>query len=340
MSGRMHYKWRMFAAASVKELAAVALLVALFAIGPFVTASAADRPTSPSLSFDSSGWNVSDSPNFATRHPSMKALANFLNPLLESAGEVFPDIGESENDERHNRYVCSFTFKDLRHNGLLSLIVDLGVTGRQICGSVRIIDRTTQGFEIHGAGKENDEGSDISGSIKDLRGDGRLEYIEDDGWAQYDSSCWAMFPSIYGWTGRDYTNVSGQFKEFYRQRIESVKRRISAIEPFQYKGQWFYPGEKECLQAELALLERFLVISPEAGLDRAIRLAKSKYQVERYFAAQLLPIFKAPGFLKDSNDKLHFWGMVKPEVLGRQSKERELLQSGRRGMKEHGISFL
>jgi hypothetical protein len=79
------------------------------------------------------------------------------------------------------------------------------------------------------------------------------------------------------------------------------------------------------LQAELALLERFLGISPEAGLDRAIQLAKSKYEVERYFAAQLLPIFKAPGFLKDSkwkpNDKLHFLGVVKPEVLGRQSKQ-------------------
>jgi hypothetical protein len=213
----------MSAAAAVKELAAVALLVVSLGPGRLVPARAADVPAAPSLSFDSSGWSATASPNFASHAPSMKALVNFLNPLLESAGEIVPDIGESATDERHNQYVCSFTFKDLRHNGLLSLIVDLGVTGRQICGSVGIIDRTKQGFEVHGASEDNDEGSDISGRIKDLRGDGRLEYIEDDGWAQYDSSCWAMFPSIYGWTGHDYTNVSGQFREFYRQRIDLNK---------------------------------------------------------------------------------------------------------------------
>ncbi len=134
MSGRMRYKWRMPAAAAVKDLATVVVLVALLALGCAVSVKAADKAAPPSLSFDSTGWSATASPNLASHPPSTKDLENFLNPLLESAGQIDPDIGEGE-------YICSFAFKDLRHDGFLSLIAGVGVPDRPSCRDVYIIDK-------------------------------------------------------------------------------------------------------------------------------------------------------------------------------------------------------
>jgi hypothetical protein len=248
----------------------------------------------------------------------MKALVNFLNPLLECAGESDPDIGESASDRGRNGYVCSFTVKDLRHNGTLSLIVGLGDPIPDICRGVDIVDRTRSGFEIHRAGGNIDAGDHVSSRIKDLRGDGSLEYISDNGLVQFDTSCWVSFPSIYGWTGHDYTNVSRQFKDFYGQKLDSLKRQISEINKGNFPN-WYVRGDEECLLGEVALIERFLGISPNAGLDHAMQLAKSKYDVERYFGSWLLEVFKAPEFSKSSIGKasgtLYREAVVKPDCL-------------------------
>ncbi len=270
----------------MKGLATAALLVVLTALGCAVSVKAADKAAAPSLSFNSSGWSATASPNLASHPPSTKDLENFLNTLLESAGQIDPDIGEGE-------YICSFAFKDLRHDGFLSLIVGVGVPDRPSCRDVSIIDKTSQGFEIHLAGGDIGAGEDVSSSIGDLGKDGRLEYISDDTLAEYDTRCDVAFPSIYAWTGHDYTNVSEQFKDFYRQQIDPLKKQISAIKPFLYKGAWYFPGERECLQTEVALLERFLGISANAGLEHTMQLAKSKYSIEYDFAAQVLRI-RAP----------------------------------------------
>jgi hypothetical protein len=304
----------------VKDLATAALLVAFFTVGHAVTAGAADTPTPiPSLSFSSSGWSATASPNLASHPPSTKDLANFLNTLLESAGQSFPDIGESETDKRHSGFICSFAFKDLRHDGLLSLIAGVGVPGRPSCRDVYIIDKTSQGFEIYLAGGDIGAGEDVSGGIEDVGKDGRLEFISDETLAEYDTRCNVTFPSIYAWTGHDYANVSEHFKDFYRQQIDPLNKQISAIKPFLYKGAWYFPGEKECLQADVALLERFVGISANAGLEHTMQLAKSKYSIESDFAAQLLRLFNAPEFSKGSNgkasDTFYRLAVVKPASM-------------------------
>jgi hypothetical protein len=140
------------------------------------------------------------------------------------------------------------------------------------------------------------------------------------------TGCSVTFPSIYAWTGHDYTNVSEQFKDFYRQQIDPLKKQISAIKPFLYKGTWYFGGEKECLQAEVALLDRFLGISANAGLEHTMQLANSKDSINHDFAAQVLRIFKAPEFSQGSNgkasDKLHLLAVVKPSSMRAKSRER------------------
>ena len=103
--------------------------------------------------------------------------------------------------------------------------------------------------------------------------------------------CAVNLPAIYAWTGSNYANVSARFKDFYRQRLDSVNKEIPALEPLRGPdGASYVRPEKECLQAEAAAIQRFLGISPEAGLDQAIRLANNNSNNTEYllFAVNLL----------------------------------------------------
>jgi hypothetical protein len=107
--------------------------------------------------------------------------------------------------------------------------------------------------------------------------------------------CEAQWPVIFAWTGNNYTNVSDQFKDFYRKKLNSLEEKIAAIKPIPTAndGLW-HPPEKQCLMAEAFKLRRFLGISPAAGLDQAIRLSKSKSQKQRMFAEDLLADIGGP----------------------------------------------
>ena len=213
---------------------------------------------------------------------------SFLNSVQTSVGEE-PDLGESATDSNKGGYVCSFRFADLRHDGFLSLIAGIGVTQVASCRDVYIIDKTASGFEIYLSGGAIGAGSDVSANVKDLRHDGSLEFLLDRGIGSITGKCSAKWAEIYAWTGSGYTNVSDRFKDFYKQRLDSLNKRISTLRPTSGpKGPSYEPRDKECLQAEASKIERFLGISSEAGLDQAIRLANSKNTAQRSFAADIL----------------------------------------------------
>jgi hypothetical protein len=123
--------------------------------------------------------------------------------------------------------------------------------------------------------------------IKDLRHDGNLELLLDVGLGEIPQRCAASWTAIFAWTGANYTNVSGQFKDFYRDRLESLKKIIPALKPVPVPNG-FALSDKECLEAEAAAIPRFLGTSSDAGIDQAIRLATSKDRLERQFGTVLL----------------------------------------------------
>jgi hypothetical protein len=84
-----------------------------------------------------------------------------------------------------------------------------------------------------------------------------------------------MWPTIYAWTGSNYTNVSAQsqFQPFYRQQLAAAQ----AISP-----------PDDCSKAEAAKLQRILGMDPNAGLADAINWAKSRDSDDREFAAAIL----------------------------------------------------
>jgi hypothetical protein len=229
-------------------------------------------------------WSTRASPSLEQRLPNRHVIDLFVRAIENFVwGESY--IGDGEE-------ICSFAFSDLRHDGFLSLVYGEGVTDRPSCSDIYIVDRTNEGFELYFTAGGIGAASDVPRSIVDLRNDGTKEVLLDINFAEIPQRCVATWPAIYSWTGNNYTNVSDNFKEFYRARLQTVEKRIASLQAVP-DSEGFSLRDKECLEAERASIQRFLG-SSDAGLDQALRLAISKERGERECAAELLAFIRSP----------------------------------------------
>jgi len=148
-----------------------------------------------------------------------------------------------------------------------------------------IIDKTPSGFESFGASGEI--GTDAAAAIQDLHHDGHLEILLPYGLATFPQTCAANWTSIYAWTSANYTNVSNQFMDFYQRRLDQLDRIIPALGSAPDQNGYSL-SDKECLEAEASAIKRFLGVSPDAGVEQAIRLSNSKDRLAREFGTVLL----------------------------------------------------
>src|SRR5260370_3653212 len=100
---------------------AIALLVGFCGFAALLSAPAVASSSKRGTNLASYDWSAKASPNLTDKPPSMKVLVDFLNSVDSSTGGD-GDIGESESDEDHVGYACSFHFADLRRNGSLPLL--------------------------------------------------------------------------------------------------------------------------------------------------------------------------------------------------------------------------
>ena len=91
--------------------------------------------------------------------------------------------------------------------------------------------------------------------------------------------CIASWPAIYASSGGGYPNVSDRFKDFYRDQLDALNKLIPNLPP---TGASYDQRDKECLQAEVAKIERVLG-SPNAGIDTAIASTQSKDPIKILF---------------------------------------------------------
>jgi hypothetical protein len=260
------------------KYAAIMFLAGWFCFSP-LSALAAGSTSAAHSGLASYDWSVKASPNLESYPPPQTIVESFFSSVQTSVwGDS--DLGSGES-------VCSFRFVDLRHDGVLSLVAGIGVTERS-CSNIYIVDKTASSLEIYLSGGANDAGRDVSARIADLRHDGSLEFLIEDELGSITGQCSARWIAIYAWTGSNYTNVSDRFRDFYQQRLDSLNKKTSALQPFKYKGASYEPPEKECLEDEAAKIQRFLGISSEAGLGQAICLANDKDWAKRNFAAEML----------------------------------------------------
>ncbi len=244
-----------------------------------VTVGAADQVRLIRSRLASYDWLTTSSRNLATDPPAKKVVEEFVRLFeISVRGESY--LGDGED-------VCSFCFADLRHDGVLSLVYGIGVTNRPSCRDVYIIYRTSFGFEGYWISGGLGAGSNVASHIKDLQKDGKLEFLLDNSAGYIRGECFASWIAVFAWSGRNYTNVSDQFKNFYRQKLDALRQLIPTLQPPTGSGGLSLRS-KECLEAQAADIQRFLGVSSNAGIEQALRLASSKNPAERFFAAQIL----------------------------------------------------
>ncbi len=145
-----------------------------------------------------------------------------------------------------------------------------------------LVDKTNSGFEIYRA-RENRYKQDPI--VQDLGGNGNFELVVD---LTYLGECCAcldvIFPAIYEWTGLGYEYVSERFPAFYRKKLAELQLQIDSARNTNMVSERII---------EAAKIKRFLGISPDAGLDYAITLAKSRDFRDRELAARIL--YDVPG---------------------------------------------
>jgi hypothetical protein len=213
---------------------------------------------------------VTASPNLAADAPSREVVDRFMVSIETSTSR---EILTTEK-------LRSYKFVDLRHDGFLSLVAQTGPDKMASCSdfpiggfcSVYIIDKTRTGFEIYKTVGSIEAGGTVPLGIQDLKHDGNLEVIISQLFTSMFKQCFARLPAIYASSGGGYPNVSDRFKDFYRDQLDTLNKLIPNLPP---PGASNDQQDKECLQAEVAKIERVLG-SPNAGIDTAIAFTQSK----------------------------------------------------------------
>jgi hypothetical protein len=162
-------------------------------------------------------WSVDAPHNLADHPPSSDQVWKLMNDVwIETSGSK----------------LCSFRFVDLRRLGEMSLVAVIGGnnTGPD-CTEVAVIDKASTQFELYVLGTAGN--SDVAHIIKNLNGDGHLELVVDDPLfyegTKYPGTCMVLWPRVYAWTGRGYTEVSSQYPQYYEGELRSINEKIAAI---------------------------------------------------------------------------------------------------------------
>jgi hypothetical protein len=180
----------------------------------------------PSLA--SADWSANAAHNLASSPTSLDAVQEFYDRAF-GAGESFVKV-------------CEFRFADLRNSGNLSLIITVNPGGQQWPESnqLYIFDKTPAGFERYTT--DGAYGDDLADSVLDINHDGRHELVlwgdlltatgyTPRGQRVSEVGCDAKWPLVFAWTGVGYSEVSDQYKDYYRNYLKSLETQLAAYSP-------------------------------------------------------------------------------------------------------------
>lgn len=160
-------------------------------------------------------------------------------------------------------------------NGTLSLIVGLGVKDRPSCNTITIVDKVGSKFESYSILAAYGAAEEVNSCVRDVKNNGNLDLVLNMDVGDFIGRCDATWPVIYGWTGDNYTNISGSFPEFYSNRLAEIARTKPSENDYQ------------CLQAESARIQELLGVANSIALKTIVLIANSKDPNDRRFAADV-----------------------------------------------------
>jgi hypothetical protein len=153
-----------------------------------------------------SAWSASSPQNFVASPPQDKVVLALVRKL---------------NGVEALNLCVRPQFANLRNSGNLSLIVS--TQSGTACG-VQIIDKTSSGFELYDVDSSYAEAVDLGHTgTSQLIANIDLTYYEGG------NHCQAVWPIVYAWNGKGYSDVSGQYKEYYQQELASLKKQIALL---------------------------------------------------------------------------------------------------------------
>ncbi len=254
------------------------ILFVLLAFALTIPASAESADPLPPAAKDlaSYDWTTHAKRNLADHPPPDDVVSQFLNSMVSEPGIPMA--------------LCSFRFADLKHNGVLSLVLGADVSGRGLCRQFYVVDKGPHGFQTFGLDGEWGQGSDVANEIEDAGNDGHLELLYQDQLSSRVTGCVPSWTVLYGWTGRGYTDVSARYKNFYRKRLIEIQIKLAA-KPQEGTDE---AQEQNCLIVEAARIRQFLGIYSNAGVDKLARLSRSGDPADRESAAYQLAAIATP----------------------------------------------
>lgn len=285
-------------------------ILSFLLIVPIAAANSVERELA------SADWSVAARYNLAKRKPTSETAWKFMTHYW---GDAWVEQGK----------LCSFRFVDLRHSGELSLVALYDLGGTLDCDDLSIFDKVSGGIEEFDYDVAPVRDDNIDNAVRDLAGDGHWELVVQPYDAVTDEDLW---PSVYAWTGRNYTNVSSRYPKFYQNRLASLNKQIASLKQEQSQAAQAAPTPPnrivseqngmamenlvspptpqtapstapkvdsdarlrlDLLQAQADKIERFLG-SKDAGMLNAIPWANSDDPRERSLAAKVFAEIGSP----------------------------------------------
>jgi len=255
---------------------ATVLVVAAFFFAPPLRAQ---TPTADVGSYD---WSVNAKPNLVSKPPPKQVIQAFLTKLYDN------DPAWTGGYKPYG----SFAFADLRRSGTLSLVAALAPPVFGPCGQTVIIDKVGEKFE---SALIRCEGSPIEISGK------TVVVVDEYGPSSAAGMCVALFPLIYGWNGSAYVEMSKQFPGYYRKVLQDLQHEIASLPAkiVNYEKDHLIGADDAlsplfCDKIEADEIERYLGISPDAGIEDAIRWSQSGNKIDRIEAVNMFSSIGTP----------------------------------------------
>jgi hypothetical protein len=172
---------------------------------------------------------------------------------------------------------------DLGGDGKADLIATLDYSGRRFFNHLIVLH--DDGHKI--AVQEIDvwQMEALDGVVQDLDADGRSELLLRQGLTPYlGARPMASWTAVFRFSGHQLVDQSAMFPHYYETRISRLDHELAALGPSVSAD----PYHRGVLTIERDKLLRLLGLSPNAGLDSALRWARSEDPVYRVFAVAIL----------------------------------------------------
>ena len=223
-------------------------------------------------------WDTMISALHSANPPSKAQISSFIHAVYESEPDVIKALVEDRN-------VCSSGFFHLAGSDGYSLVASLDVNGRHYCNDIEVIRQSAKGITIQGFSAWAVD--DVHDIVQDINNDGKKELVirVKDSDAISGDSCVAFWTRVYGLQSGAIVDKSAEFMNLYRERLDALNREIPRAE----EEDRVNSGDSAiCLQMEAHKIERFLGISPDAGVDQALDWIKSNNPELRLKGADVL----------------------------------------------------